>query len=130
LDYLATPQPDFPKKHWKEFSAISHLTTTTFRTTIENFGEMEIKYLDKKCAKLLGIFSQIHKEKWAEEKLAASETNHLDLATKIYVLENHHIIFSKHTITSTFTSRILSSTLQFAWAWDKNLNHMVGELRN
>jgi hypothetical protein len=50
--------------------------------------------------------------------------------------------FSKHTITSTFTSRISSPPLQFDWAWDpftlpstsldnpQHRDHLVNELRN
>ena len=51
-------------------------------------------------------------------KNATSETIHLNLTTKIYVPKNCHIKFAKHTITSTFTSRISSPPLQFTWAWD------------
>jgi hypothetical protein len=65
------------------------------------------------------------------------ETGH-----KIHVPENGHVKFSKHTITSTFISRISSRPFQFAWAWDpftlpstslenpQHLDHMVYELRN
>ena len=75
-------------------------------------------------------------------KNARSETVHLDLATKIYVPENCHVKFAKHTIISTFTSKISSPPLQFAWAWGpftlpstsldnpQHLDHMVTELRN
>jgi hypothetical protein len=75
-------------------------------------------------------------------KNATSEIVHLDTATKIHVPENCHVKFSKHTITSTFTIRILSPPLQFAWSWDpftlpstslenpQHLDHMVNELRS
>jgi hypothetical protein len=75
-------------------------------------------------------------------KNATFEIVHLDTATKIHVPENCHVKLSKHTITSTFTSRISSPPLQFAWAWDpftlpstslenpQHLDHIVNELRN
>jgi hypothetical protein len=75
-------------------------------------------------------------------KNMTSKIIHLDLSTKIYVPENCHVKFSKHTITSTFSSKISSPPLQFAWAWDpftlpstsldnpQHLDQMVNELRN
>jgi hypothetical protein len=75
-------------------------------------------------------------------KNATSEIVHLDIATKIHAPENCLVKFTKHTITSTITSRISSPPLQFAWAWDpftlsstsldnpQHLDHMVNELRN
>ncbi len=59
-----------------------------------------------------------------------------------HVPDNCHVKFAKHTITSTFTSRISSPPLQFAWALDpftlpstsldnpQHLDLMVNELRN
>jgi hypothetical protein len=74
-------------------------------------------------------------------KNATSKIVHLDIATKILVPENCHAKFSKHTISSTFTSTISSPPFHFAWAWDpltlpstsldkpQHLDHMVNELR-
>jgi hypothetical protein len=75
-------------------------------------------------------------------KNATSEIVHLNIATKIQVPQNCHVQFTKHTITSTFTSRISLPPLQFACAWDsftlpstsldnpQHVDLMVYELRN
>ena len=75
-------------------------------------------------------------------KNKTSEIIHLDLATKNLVPENCDVKYSKHTITSTFSSWISSPPLQFTWAWDpftlpftpldnpQHLDRMVNELRN
>ena len=88
------------------------------------------------------IYSPIMQTSTIICKNATSETIHLDIATKIHVPENCQVKFAKHTITSTFTSKISSPPLQFAWAWDpftlpstsldnpQHLDHMVNELRN
>ena len=72
----------------------------------------------------------------------STDNIYLDLITKIKVPENCYVKLSKHTITSTFSSRISSPALQFAWTWDpftlpstsledpQHLDHMIQELRN